>query len=261
MSKTNAVAVNEQMKAVVTFDSSAFDEFSGAGAEDVTVHDRKIPLLKILEPLSDNLKKNNEKFIAGASAGEIVDTSVNEVVGTEIEFVPVKFEKSFIEWQDKKPLNRHKNRDILSKCEFRDKEGQKKGYFLPNGNEVAETAIFYGINVTAGGIWSAISMAGGRLPAGGTFLEQLMRLKMPNGKQAPFFFKVWDLKAVDATSKSGHSFYTWKAVPGLNLQEREDGKVWYDEAVSFYNILKEGKASADLESTVDNGTDDQSIPF
>jgi len=259
----NAVAVKSENQ-VAVFDDSMFEVDAGAGAENVTVADRKIPMLKILEPLSDNLKSKNAKFIPGAKVGDIVDTSVNEVVGTEIEFVPVLFHKSFIEWRDKKPVNKYKDRSILSKCEWRDVEGQKKGWFLPNGNEVCETAEFYGINITAGGVWSFIPMARGRLKAASTFIEKLQRFRLTraDGKtyQPPYFSRVWDISVVDDTSSAGDDFKTWKPVAQSTLiNAREDGAYWYAEAKAMYEALKEGLAKADYEADTSVDDDGEAI--
>ncbi len=262
MAKTE-VAIKEEHQVAAAFD---FESDAGAGAENVTVADRKIPMLKILEPLSENLKSKSSKFIPGAKVGDIVDTSINEVIGTEFEFIPVMFKKSFIEWKDKKPVNKYGERSILSRCEWRDIEGQRKGWFLPNGNEVCETAEFYGIDITAGGIWCFIPMSRGRLKAASTFIEKLQRFRLTraDGKtyQPPYFARVWDVGVVDDTSSGGDDYKTWKFTAQENLiNARDDGAYWYQEAKLMYEALKEGLANADYDSDVEKPPVDDGIPF
>lgn len=261
MSKTNEVAVKKE-NSVAVFDESAFEAFAGAGSENVDLSSLRIPMLKIAEPLSDQLKKSNSKYIEGCKAGDIVDTSINEVIGTELEFIPVAMEVTYIEWENKKPKEVYSDKSILAKCEWRDTEGQKKGWFLPNGNEVAETHTFYGINITSGGVWSVIPMSRGRLPAAGEFTQKLLRTLLPSGKKAPFFYHVWDVKVKDATSKGGDDFKTWGTSRSMKLTDREDGAYWYEEAVKFYKKVGEGKVVADFESGVDSESHGQrDVPF
>ena len=49
-------------------------EAAGQGMETIGAEDMQIPFLRILQPLSPQLIKNDPKFIKGASAGDIFNT-------------------------------------------------------------------------------------------------------------------------------------------------------------------------------------------
>jgi len=244
MTKSLVAKTNSE---IANFDESAFDEYADAGAEEVTARDYKIPLLKIVEPMGDNLKKNNSKFIQGAKPGDIVDTAINEVVGQSVLFLPVKFKKSFIEWQDKKIVDRH-SEDILNLCEWRSIDGQRKGNFrTDNGNEVSETFEFYGLNLSSeGNPWVCVSMARGRVNAAKTFLSYLSRTLLPNGKKAPYFYKVWELSTVEET-KNDDTFNTWGIKSHGFLKDQEQGAALFQQAIDFYSLLNEGRAVAEVD--------------
>lgn len=248
MAKTDIAEVKNTAIANVT-DMEAFAGFEGAGAEEVTARDRRIPRIAILEPLSPQLKKNHEKAITGARAGDIVDTGVGEVIGGEenpILFLPVKFVKEYLEWAPRdggKGLQgRHKDASILQQCEQND----KGAYFLPNGNEVIETAQFFGLNLADlnSPVWSFVPMSKGRYSAAKDFVERLARIKLPNGKPAPYFFQSWNLASLH-TTKNNNDYYTWSIKPGPKVMELGDNwQLIVEEAKAMLAGLSEGTVSA-----------------
>jgi len=240
---TKALAVKEESK-IVEFDNSIFSQYAGAGAEEITQRDLKIPILKVVEAMGDNLKKNSSKYLPDAKPGDIVDTAINEVVGRSVVFLPVKFKKSFIEWKDNKIKERH-DEEILAKCEWRSIDGQRKGNFrTDNGNEVSETLEFYGINLSSdGNPWVCVSMARGRINAAKTFISYLNRMLLPSGQKAPLFYKVWDLSTKEEVSND-RPYNTWEVrVNGL-LEDREDAAFVLPQALDFLKVMNDGKAAA-----------------
>jgi len=246
--------------AVAIFDESAFDGMD-IGNEDIVAAQYKMPLLKIVEPLSKALIEGEALYIPGAAVGDIIDTAVGEVVGKEIEFLPVKAVTLYIEKDgDDKTVAKHEDRAILDKCAWRNEQGKKKGTFLPNGNEIQETIYLYGINITSGGVWCAIPFNRGRLPAAQTILEKLRKQKMDNGNRAPFVYRVWDFKPKAVKSSDGKPFRTWEAQPSMKLQEREDGMVLFEEAKLLQEAMRDKKVELDdHEDTVRQTETD--VPF
>lgn len=260
MSKTNELEVKKNTE-VALFDESAFDGVE-IGNEEIVAAQYKMPLLKIVEPLSKALIEGEALYIPGATVGDIIDTAVGEVVGKEIEFLPVKAVTLYIEKDsDDKTVAKHEDRSILEKTTWRNEAGKKKGTFLANNNEIQETIYIYGINITSGGDWCAIPFNRGRLPAAQTFLMKLNKQKMDNGNRAPFMYRVWDMKPEAIKSADGKPFRTWKAIPAAKVQDREDGKYWFDEAKALYAALKDKKTVIeDHEDIAANGNSEE-IPF
>lgn len=246
----NAVATAKKNELV---DNNAFfgqmAAYDGAGSEDVTFSDRKTPIYSLVEPLSKAVKKNSDKFIEGAEVGDIIDTSVRTIIGKEFDFVPVKFTTEWLEWQEERgnaPM-RHKSADILDECEWVD-TATKKGFFLPNGNEVQETKIFYGIDVT-NGTWAVLSMAKGRLGAARLWVEKLERIKNPQtGHKAAYFIQVWNVKSMATTSRGGDDYNTYDAAFKCWVNEYPDGMAAFEEAKALSEALAKETVSADFEA-------------
>ena len=51
-----------------------FSEHAGAGMDAIGTEDMQIPFLRILQPLSPQLNKNDASYIKGASSGDLFNT-------------------------------------------------------------------------------------------------------------------------------------------------------------------------------------------
>lgn len=251
MTKTNVALKTETKNELV--DASFFDSVSsldGAGAENVTFADRKTPIYSLVEPLSKALSKNNEKFIAGAESGDIIDTSVRTIVGKSFDFIPVKFVKEWLEWSKERGLApvRHRDASIMQQTQPKYENERLKGHFLPNGNEVQETSIFYGIDTTNGN-WAVLPLAKGRLGAARDWVEKLARIKNPvSGKQAAYFIQVWEVSSKATQSKSGEDYSTYGAAFKCFVNEYEGGMEAFEQAKDLAEALAKDDVKTDFES-------------
>ena len=251
MSK-NAVAVKSENQ-VAVFDDSMFEGMA-IGNEEIVAAQYRLPQLKIVEPLSKALIEGEAFYVPGAKVGDIIDTSVGEVIGTEIDFIPVKASTIYKEKNaDDMTIAKHEDRAILSKCTWRTEKGKKKGTFLPNGNEIQETIQIFGLNLSSGGDWTVIEFSRGRLAAATTFLQQLNKAKKENGERAPFPYYVWHMEVYSTKSTDGKPFKTWKTSRLQRLLDREDGVFFLEEAKTFFNVL------ADKRAVVEDTDDDRLV--
>ena len=72
-----AAVVKKESTAVANIMDDLY-EAAGQGMETIGADDMQIPFLRILQPLSPQLIKNDPKFIKGASAGDIFNTVTGE---------------------------------------------------------------------------------------------------------------------------------------------------------------------------------------
>lgn len=71
---------------------------ANAGSEEVGREDLLMPRLGQAQALSPQLKKTNEAFIPGLEVGDFFNTATGEIYGKQVQVVPVKYFKQFIEF-------------------------------------------------------------------------------------------------------------------------------------------------------------------
>jgi len=129
---------------IVTFDDNLL--VGGTGLEEMTTEDFAIPFIRVLQPLSPQVQKQDGKYVAGASAGDLYNTVTDEVYDGEkgISIVPCAYTKKYLEWIPREKggglVNPNHDISILSKC-VRDEVTNR--FITPDGNEIVETAQFF----------------------------------------------------------------------------------------------------------------------
>jgi hypothetical protein len=88
MSKdTQLITYNEED---LTF---GMDEFDGDSVS--------MPMLRLLQSLSDECKKSNDKYIEGAEAGQFINRGTGELLGTSVDVIPLYYFQSYNKWEGK----------------------------------------------------------------------------------------------------------------------------------------------------------------
>ena len=129
---------------IVTFDDNLLA--GGTGLEEMTTEDFAIPFIRVLQPLSPQVQKQDGKYVAGASAGDLYNTVTDEIYDGEkgISIVPCAYTKKYLEWIPREKggglVNPNHDISILSKC-VRDEVTNR--FITPDGNEIVETAQFF----------------------------------------------------------------------------------------------------------------------
>ena len=70
--------------------SDFLDQFSGQGYEDFTANSYQVPFLKIAQPGSPEVKKQNPSYIEGLEAGQFFNSLTKEVYGSKIKLIPLR---------------------------------------------------------------------------------------------------------------------------------------------------------------------------
>lgn len=242
--------------------SDDFAQFAGAGLENVGASDLLVPRLSILQALSPQVNKRKPEYIPGAEPGMIADVGTGELFPDGLWFLAVHYRKDYIEWaprdSGKGLVAIHADPAILDQTTRNDRNQP----ILPGGNYIAETAQFFGLNLTAGRRWSFIPMTSTQLKRARKWntLATGEKLRRPDGSEftPPLFYRTYNLTVAEESNSEG-DWFGWKVERGLALPEitiEEHGMEWRvlkDEAVAFRKSLTEGRARADMADLQNEG--------
>lgn len=250
---SKAVTKVEKNQVVASAAADEFADFAGSGMENVTSNDVLIPRLSILQSLSPQLKKNKSEYIEGAAVGQIADLGTGELFPDGIIFLPLYYRKDYLEWaprdSGKGLVAIHSDPSILNNTVLND----KRKPVLPNGNYIAETAQFFGFNVTADFRQSFIPMASTQLKKARKWLTLATgeKLTRPDGSSftPPLWYRCYSLSTVYEDNAQG-DWYGWQIERSVPLPEV--GSIapvdWHElkqRAIKFAEQIRSGEARAD----------------
>lgn len=230
-----------------------FNQNAGAGLDNVTAADMLVPRLTILQGLSPQLKRNNSAYIEGAKVGDICDVGTGAIFPDTILFLPVYYRKDYLEWAPRESggglVQIHTDPSIMEQTT----RNERKQAVLPNGNIIAETAQFYGFNLSAGGQMCFLPMSSTQLKKARKWitLAASEKLKRADGSEyvAPLFYRVYELGTADESNAQGE-WVGWTVNRGPALPEMDfDGKPWSvvaQEAADFRLAVMAGEAKGDV---------------
>lgn len=262
--KGTAVAKKDQSQ--LPAGASDFQQFDGMGMENVGATDLIVPRLTILQQMSPQVNKKKPEFIEGAEIGMICDVATGDFWEDGIHFLPVYFRKDYLEWAPRESgkglQNIHSDPAILDQCERDDRNRT----FLANGNQIIETAQWFGLNFGpgAGRRRSFIPMASTQLKKSRKWMTMATGEKLPRGDGTeytpPLFYRLYHLTTADESNNEG-DWSGWKINRAPALPEPDAAEILgipykdvMKEAMEFYTMLREGQARGDLESMRDEAT-------
>lgn len=226
----------------------SFEDFAGAGLENVTKDDVLIPRLTLLQALSPQLNKKKPEYIEGASIGDIADVGTGEVFEAPILFLPVHFQKIWIEWAPRESgkglVAIHETPDCMRNCEQNDR-GQ---WVNDAGNYIAETSQFFGFNLAADGRKCFVSFTSTQLKKARRWntLAMSEKLRRADGSEyaPPLFYRTYKLGSAEESNSQG-DWAGWTVERGPKLEELPNFKSLFAEAVEFRKQLSSGAVKAD----------------
>ncbi len=264
---TTIVATNTPGLPAVS--GNLFFAHAGAGMEHVGVSDLLVPRLALLQAMSPQLVRSRSEYIDGAQPGDIVDTGTGDIFDGGVLFLPVHYRKDFIEWLGTKPggglVRVHSDPAILDTCR-RNESGQA---ITASGNTIAETAQFFGLNLTAQHRRCFVPMTSTQLKKARRWMTLATgeRLKRDNGSEftAPLFYRTYLLTSAEETNAHG-SWAGWKVERGKSLPEyaAEAGlnvNAIIDDVTKFRASIVKGEAKADTASMAEPAGNSSDIPF
>jgi hypothetical protein len=259
MAKSKALT-KRKLKAV----ANVADDFSanaGAGLENVGAGDLLVPRLTILQALSPQISKKKTEYIDGAEIGDICDVGTGEVFPDGVLFLPVYYRKDYLEWAPRASgeglVDIHTDPAILDQTT----RNERKQPVLPNGNLIAETAQFFGLNLTADCRKSFVPMGSTQLKKARKWLTLATGEKLTRADGTtytpPLFYRCYHLTTAEESNSEGE-WSGWKVERGLTLPELEgEGYDWHAlkaDCEGFLETMAKGTVTGDVSSMHDAGT-------
>lgn len=229
-------------------DLSAFDGMS-TGLENITAQDLLIPRLTILQGLSPQVSQGSPEYDPEARVGEIYDVGLQERFPGSVQFIPVHYEKKWLEWapraSGKGLVKIHDTDAILDQAE-KDDKGKMA---LKNGNYIAETAQLYGINVTADNRKCFLPMVSTQLKKARRLLTLATSEKVQRSDGSvfspPLFYRVYKLSTVPESNAEG-KWMGWKIERDVSVPELPNWQDLLADIKVFRDSLVKGELKGDL---------------
>jgi len=117
---------------------------AGEGLENVTAEDMQIPFLRILQPLSPQLNKQDSKHIKGASGGDLFNTVTGDFWDSEegVNVIPCAYTMKYLEFQLRENGGGFMGELDPNSPDIRSTERVGANEMLPSGNELVRSAQF-----------------------------------------------------------------------------------------------------------------------
>jgi hypothetical protein len=210
--KKEADKENAGQKGNTSFlEDNAQSSFNGLESRDF-----EVPYLRILQSLNNQCIPATEEYIEGAQAGMFYNTLTSELYGNEIEVIPVKFKKTWIEWE---PNRGGFVAEHVPGSVFVDKSNFSK-WVRPNGNNVVEYYNFFCLipdRIDEGLI--IFSLSSSAIKHAKKWNSKIAYSKLPSGNRAPFYASVWKLKTEMNKNEKG-TWFTLGTQGGTSITQQ-----------------------------------------
>jgi hypothetical protein len=256
----NAVATKAEAGGAVAVMGDDFAQYAGAGMENVGSSDILVPRLSIIQQLSPQINQRKSEYIDGASVGDICDVGTGELFKQGIIFIPVYYRKDYLEWAPRASgsglVAIHSDASILDKCQ----RNEKNQPILANGNYIAETAQWFGINLSADGRRSFIPMASTQLKRSRRWMTLATGEKLARSDGStftpPLFYRSYSLTSASESNNQG-DWFGWKVERSAPLPELGDNwRSIRDECIAFREQLTAGVVRGDLSESHDSSSEE-----
>ena len=208
MAENKEVAEKKASTAVTTFDDSLLS--GGTGLEETTTEDYAIPFIRVLQPMSPQLLKNEGDYLPGAEAGQLLNTVTRQTYDGEegLSIVPCAYTKKYIEFIPREKgggfVNSNHDISILAKCK-RDENTNR--FMTPDGTEIVETAQYFILVLDPEPQQAVLALSSTQLGTSRKWLTMLRMAKVQNKKgesvDAPMFAYTYRLTTTTQSNDKG----------------------------------------------------------
>lgn len=233
----------EQTTAVEEVKSTAlatinFEEDANLGHEEITIMDKKIPYINLLQTNSPMVDEDDPTYIDGAKAGSIFITDSKTIVNGEVEIIPCGYKKHFVEWVPREQggglVGLHLPDSPTVKSATLVSDGKKKFLQTAAGNTLVETAQFFVLaKYNDAWNWAVLNMSGTKWSAARDLNTLSTTRKIPGtDKYYPTFAGVYALSTFKDQNKNGDKYYNFKVVFKSIIDDAE----LYAKAKELYSV-------------------------
>lgn len=236
--KKNEIAKNESVSALVVADRPDWlDPSQSRGSEEVGIDDITLPRIDVLQALSPQIKKTDPKYIEGAEQGMVFNTVSSELYGSQVSFIPVKFAREFIVWQDRKAGGGFRG----SFQSEEDAERERLQLESPDSHEVVETHVHYVLIVhDDGSVEEAVLSLSRSKRKVSRKINTLVQMA-----GCDRFAKVYSLNAIEVDGPKGE-YWSFDVTP-LGWAT----KPHYDKALATFEAINNGERKIDRNYSED----------
>lgn len=268
MTKTDVTAAKS------TAVGAAFDygDMSHEGFEGTNIQDLSIPFINVLQSLSPEV---TEELVAGAKAGDMLNSVTKEILKQPLIVIPIEKEESWVEWVPRAKggglVGRHEpGSDIVldaikknggSRIPPKDAEGKRIPFKSPDGNDLIETHYVYALIVDETGSsiesYCVLAFSSAKIKA---YKDWMTALYTQKGRP-PIFANRAKISTVKQKNDSG-TFFVYGVAPFADtwreslIRPDEEGMKLLEEAKSFRDMIKQGLAKPDFDSVAKSGPDE-----
>ena len=241
MTKANALEETKKNEIAVI----NFEEDAGLGHENVSLADRQMPYINLLQALSPMLDEDDPSHIEGAKEGSIFITDSKTIVdGKEgIKIIPCRYKRHFCEWIPREQggglvaMHSSESPLIAKAHKVKDPANPKKTILqTPDGNTLVETAQFFVLAFYNNEWhWAVLNMSGTKWSAARELNTLSTTRKIPGtDKLLPTFTGIYSLTSFKDQNKTGQKYANFKVA----FDKLVDDPVVYALAKEYYNISK-----------------------
>lgn len=246
----NEVAAKEEQLPIPFED---FESAGGDGFEDTDKDAFGIPFIRILQSNSPQVNEDEDAYVEGAKAGMFFNTVSGRLYGKEIQVIPCKYSRSFIEWlPDRGGFVQDHGADPSILARTKRENGKDT---LLNGNVVNDTRNIFSLVICEDGNLDAgiISFTSTNIKHSKKWMSKMKALLLPTKKPAPMFAGIWKVGTVLNKNDQG----TWYGV-GDKTSTAIDFVGWistvqFQKVKDFREMLTSGDVKVDYDSDVEAG--------
>jgi hypothetical protein len=216
-------------------------QLAGRGLETVTQQDLALPFLAVLQAMSPQVQRGQEKYVKGAQAGDFFNTVTGETYtgydedgdADGVRLIPCYFEKAYNLW-----VPRDEGGGFRGSFPTR-ADAERAAAELEENVDIVDTANHYCLIEQEDGSWTeaVFSMTSTKLSTSrqwNTIMKQQKMVDETTGEKftPPSFMRVYHGTTVVKTNDKG-TFYVPKIVPDAWVED----ETIFEQAENFYRMF------------------------